>query len=192
MAYFLSDEKWQEWKQIGGSLPDVKITALHIADSEIYVGVYRKGIYTSNNNGESWAALNGDLANLNVRAILKSKGNLLAATDAGIFKNALGQHNWKHVFSGCQIICLNQSQDKIVAGGVLGVLLSADEGEHWNWIHQAGAAHDTALINDKIVVMNISGDLFISDDWGKKLVPRKLFPKRRLFMITHYTLLSIT
>jgi hypothetical protein len=44
---FLSDEKRQKWKQIGGSLPDFKITVLHLADGEIYAGVYRKGIYAS-------------------------------------------------------------------------------------------------------------------------------------------------
>jgi hypothetical protein len=44
---FLSNEKRQEWKQIGGSLPDVKITALHVADGEIYAGVYRQGIFAT-------------------------------------------------------------------------------------------------------------------------------------------------
>jgi hypothetical protein len=101
---------------------------------------------------------------------------LLVATDTGIFKNAIGQRNWKQVFSGCQIISLNQSGSKIVAGGVLGVLLSVDEGEHWDWIHQAGAAHNTALINDKIVIMNISSDLFMSDDWGKSWQLGNYFP----------------
>ncbi len=179
---FLSDEKRQEWKQIGSSLPDVKITVLHLADDEIYAGVYRQGIFVSKNNGENWIALNGDLANLSVRAILKSKGNLLVATDAGIFKSAIGQRNWKQVFSGCQIISLNQSGSKIVASGVLGVLLSADEGEHWNWIHQAGAAHNTTLINDKIIVMNISGDLFTSDDWGKSWHSENYFPREKSYV----------
>jgi len=74
------------------------------------------------------------------------------------------------------ILSFNQSQDKIIAGGVLGVLLSVDEGEHWNWIHEEGAAHNTALINDKIVVMNISGDLFMSADWGKSWHSGNYFP----------------
>lgn len=78
---------------------------------------------------------------------------------------------------------------------MLGVLLSVDEGEHWNWIHAEGAAHNTALINDKIVVMNISGDLFMSDDWGKSWYPGNYFPNAGSYVyetvkVDHYLVLS--
>lgn len=164
---FLSDERGEKWNSIGHGLPDRKITAVHATDDTIIAGVFRHGLYATRDNGESWASLNDNLPNLNIRAILASPDGLLVATDAGIFKSVKGSRSWKTVFSECQIVSLNPGHGKIVAGGVKGVLLSEDQGEHWRWIHQAGAAHTTALLDRKIVVMNISGDLFISNDWGQ-------------------------
>ena len=42
--------------------------------------------------------------------------------------------------------------------------------------NEEGAAHNTALINNKIVVMNISDDLFMSADWGKSWCLGNYFP----------------
>jgi len=164
---FLSDDRRENWSQLGRGLPARKITAMHATDDTIITGVFRHGVYATRDSGESWASLNENLPNLNIRAILASPDGLLVATDAGIFKRAQGSRSWKTVFSECQIVSLNPGHGKIVAGGVKGVLLSEDQGEHWRWIHQAGAAHATALLDRKIVVMNISGDLFTSDDWGQ-------------------------
>ncbi len=164
---FLSDERREKWHPIGRGLPDRKITAVHAAEDTIIAGVFRHGVYVTRNNGETWTSLNDNLPNLNIRAIQSTLDGLLVATDAGIFKRAQDSRSWKPVFTECQIVSLNPGHGKIVAGGVKGVLLSEDQGEHWRWIHRAGAAHTTVLLDRKIVVMNISGDFFTSNDWGQ-------------------------
>jgi photosystem II stability/assembly factor-like uncharacterized protein len=165
---FLSDTKGQDWKQIGSALPEPKITALHLAGTAIYAGVYQKGIYVSHDEGAHWTSLNSDLPDLRVRAIATTTdGTLLVATDRGIFRRSAEQDHWTAVFSEGQVISLNQEGGKLVAGAVTGVLLSEDQGLHWRRIHREGAAHNTALLEGHIVVMNISGDLFLSEDWGK-------------------------
>jgi photosystem II stability/assembly factor-like uncharacterized protein len=164
---FISDDEKQRWTQIGSGLPAKKITALHLSGNEIYAGVYQQGIYVGRDDGAAWQSLNAGLKDLRVRAILRIGGGLLVGTDTGIFKSSPGDKKWTQVFSECQVISLNEDRGRIIAGSVLGVLLSTDGGEHWRWIQQEGAAHNTSILEGKIFVMNISGDLFISPDWGR-------------------------
>jgi photosystem II stability/assembly factor-like uncharacterized protein len=164
---FLSDAQRGAWTQIGTSLPGVKVTAVLGAGDEIYAAVFRQGLFLTKDEGTNWVSQNGDLENLNVRAVLKVEGALLVATDVGIFRRAAGQASWRKVFSGGQMSSLNQAKGRLVAGGARGTVLSVDHGEHWDWISQAGAAHTTEIIDDRIFLMNISGDLLTSDDGGK-------------------------
>src|SRR5688500_2703687 len=97
--------------------------------------------------------------NLRVRAILAVKGGLVVGTDMGIFLNPSGESGWRKVFAGGQIVSLNKAGRRILGGGAFGSVLSQDEGRTWHWIHKQGAAHNTAIIDDRIVLMNISGDL---------------------------------
>jgi photosystem II stability/assembly factor-like uncharacterized protein len=164
---FLSDESRKAWRQIGMTLPGVKITAALSVGSGIYAAVFRHGVHFSPNEGKNWFSQNSDLGNTNVRAILDVDDALLAATDGGISKRPAGQTKWRGVFFGEQIVSLNKNGATIVAGAVSGTLLSTDQGETWQWISRAGAAHSTAIIDEKIVVLNISGDLLISENWGR-------------------------
>jgi photosystem II stability/assembly factor-like uncharacterized protein len=164
---FISDDEKQSWKQIGNGLPGKKIKAFHLSGNEIYAGVYQQGVYVSRDDGAAWQSLNAGLRDLSVRAILRIGGELLVATDTGIFKKSSGQKEWTQPFSGFQVISLNEDQGKIIAGCVQGLLLSADGGDHWGWVLQEGAAHNTSILEGRVFVMNISGDLFVSQDWGQ-------------------------
>lgn len=164
---FIGDPTRQDWAQAGHDLPGAKITALHVAGPDLYVGVYEKGIFVSHDGGRTWGSLNHDVGDLRVRAILKVDAELVVGTDNGIFHSRDGQSRWQRVFAGSQVISLNGEGRKIVGGAASGALLSEDGGEHWRWIQEEGAAHNTAIIDARIVLMNISGDLYVSPDWGR-------------------------
>ncbi len=138
----------------------------HVSNHEIYVGLYRQGVYVSKTNGEDWLSLNEGLPNLSVQGILKVKDELIVATDIGIFKTQDGLKNWKGKFSGAQILSLNEFDGKIIAGTSSGILLSTDGGENWKYIHHEGSIHYTSIVDGKVFAMYISGDVFMSDNWG--------------------------
>jgi photosystem II stability/assembly factor-like uncharacterized protein len=179
---FVSDDKKLDWRQIGSGLPGKKITALHLSGSDIYAGVYQQGIYWSQDDGAVWQTLNADLKDLRVRDVLKVRRELVIATDSGIFQTSSGQAKWIQRFSACQVISLNADQGKIIAGSVLGVLRSMDEGNHWEWIHQQGSAHNSAILDGKIFVMNISNDLLVSEDGGGTWAKCSYSPRERSYV----------
>ena len=170
------------WTRAGIGLPGVKITALHLSDPWLYVGVYQSGIFASDDGGRSWDSLNRGLPDLRVRAIMTIDGGVLVGTDSGIFMNRNGQPAWKRVFAEGQIVDLNKSGRRLVAGGALGTVLSEDEGKTWRWIHRPGAARNTAIIGGRIVLMKISGDLLTSDDWGSTWSSQAYAPRERSYV----------
>lgn len=174
---FLKEEFSSHWQNIGRGLPNEKINALHVAGEEIYAGVYRQGVYMSSNNGKHWVSLNRDLSNLSVQAIHTVGSELLVATDGGIFRTENGRTTWKQTFAGEQAISLQEYQGKIIAGTMSGVLLSHDGGKHWTFIHKKGAVHNTALIKGRVFAMYISGDVFVSENWGESWTACQYAPR---------------
>ena len=164
---FLSDNQKMDWTSIGDSLPNKKINALHVADNvEIYVGVFRQGLYFSSDKGKNWVSLSYDLPDLRVNAILKNEVGLLAGTDYGIFQLKKGASNWQSHSEDVQITSFSIKGEKVVAGTNKGVLMFNNLGQKWEWIHQKGAIHTIAILNNTIVAMYVSSDLFISKNWG--------------------------
>jgi photosystem II stability/assembly factor-like uncharacterized protein len=179
---FATKDNRTRWEHLGRKLPDLKITALHVRGGELLVGVYRRGIYLSEDGGKKWVAMNEDLPNLNVRAILRYKALLLVGTDIGIYKKQDGSENWVERFAGVQISSLNSQDGKIIAGTAAGVMLSENGGDTWKSIHDAGALHNCSIVGGRICAMYISGDLFVSNDWGATWSEANYTPRERSYI----------
>ena len=123
-----------------------------------------KGIFLSKDRGQSWNSLNYNLHDLQIQTFIINNGKLIVGTDSGIFKLLENQHEWIKIFDGVQVISFDTYEGEIVSGTNHGVLLSKNQGEEWNWIHKYGAVHNISVLNRKIVIMYISGDLFITND----------------------------
>jgi photosystem II stability/assembly factor-like uncharacterized protein len=174
---YLSDQEKTAWQRIGHMLPNPKINAIDIKGNTIVVSVFQSGVYLSTNGGQLWQSLNQGLTDLNVMCVLFDEESLLVGTDSGIFKFDLVDNIWQKVFEHNQIVSLNKANGKIIAGSTGGILMSEDNGINWNWIHQKGAIHNTAILNDRIFGMYISNDLYVSDDWGKNWTLAAYNPK---------------
>lgn len=181
MNLFLSRNNRRSWQQIGNALPNHKINALHISGKDIFVGVYNSGIYKSANNGRSWQSLNFNLPNLRVQAILTLGTIIYVGTDIGIFRLNKSENKWVALFKDIQVLSLAESEGKIVAGTSQGTLLSSDKGQRWQWIHKNGAIHYSIFINEKIIEMYLSGDVFISSDYGSSWKEVEYSPRDRSY-----------
>ena len=163
---FISQGNVSEWKPIGESLPNPKINALHISEEEIFVGVYEKGIYTTKNEGKSWESINYNLTNLAVQSIFKLQDKLFIGTDDGIFTLQPSENTWKPTDVKAQVLSIYEYEGRLIAGTSQGTLLSNDEGKSWEWIRKEGAVHYTHNVENRIVELLLTGELFFSDDWG--------------------------
>lgn len=166
MGLFMSEHNLTDWNDVSNSLSGKKINALYLSENTIFVGVYNQGIFESNDQGVTWNSLNYDLANLRVRAIIKLSHQLYVGTDDGIFTLNNEQQTWSHLFKSVQVNSFNEYKGNIVAGTNFGVLLSSQSGETWDWIHELGAVHNTAILDGKIAIMYFSGDVYMSNEWG--------------------------
>lgn len=176
-SLLISEGNMTRWKSIGTLLPHPKISALEVIDKEIFICVFQHGLYSSQDNGLSWINHNQNIPDVKILDILSTQSELLIATDSGIYKSVNGTQEWKQVFSSRQAVSLQQSEDKIIAGTTGGVVLSTNNGETWESIHKKGAIHNTAILDGVIFAMYISGDLFVSDDWGKTWTEAFYSPK---------------
>ncbi len=155
------------WQQIGDGLPNPKITALVVDDPIIYVGVYEAGIFKTEDNGNTWQSLNNNLKDLSAISILPFGNEILLGQNFGIMKASIVDFEWKEVYQSVQTVEIRKSGDKFLAGTQRGILISADNGETWNWISNDKSIHNLAVLDEKIVGMYISHGTEISEDWGK-------------------------
>lgn len=167
LGLFISESNRTKWKPVGKDLPGKKINALQVYDGKIYVGIYQEGIYMSKDGGEQWISINKNLKDLRIQSILKQKDFFLVGTDSGLLKYDFKQNTWNAVLDGEQVVSLNFDAGKIIAGTTAGVFLSNDNGSSWSSIHQEGALHNTAILDGLIIAMYISGDLYVSGNWGE-------------------------
>lgn len=174
---FLLGSGEKSWKSIGEKLPNQKITSLMVDNKTIYAAVYQKGIYVSTDRGNQWTSFNFNLPNRRVKALTLCADRVFAGTDAGIYELEKGASAWVNRFEGPQIVSLNRGGSFLVAGTSSGTLRSLDNGRNWTWIHQKGAAHNTAILSNLSVIMNISSGLFISDDRGNAWTEARYEPR---------------
>lgn len=177
MGIFISSENKSKWKSIGDQLPDKKINAMHISGEWIYVGLYRQGLYQSNNEGLTWESLNYNLKNLNVQSILNIDKQLLVGTDDGIFMLNHNTNLWKETDIKSQVLSIYQYNGTLVAGTSLGTVISKDKGDRWEWIRKEGSVHYTHNIGKRVIELVLNGDVVYTDDWGANWTQTQYEPR---------------
>lgn len=179
---FMTENNKSSWKDIGKGLPSKKINTLYVSGDEIYIGLYHEGVTMWKLNSPYWNSYNNNLPNRNVLAIVKVKDELVVGTDMGIFKSSGHIQSWTGKHIGEQCVSLNISGDTLYAGTVKGVMMSKDSGETWAYIQKGGAIHTTILQERKIFASYTSGDLYMSDNWGRTWNKIAYSPREQTFV----------
>lgn len=169
---FISDPERQSWRQLDTtSLPDNGISSLYVDRGNIYVGVYKNGIYVSKNVGKSWVSLNHNLKGERVKSILRTGNELWIGTDTGIYALADGTEVWRQISDKPQMRGLLKVGENFVAGTYEGISVSNDNGKTWNVVNRKIKPSKLSVVDGKIIAMDTEEGLELSEDMGKTWKP---------------------
>ncbi len=123
--------------------PDKRIEEIFPGQSSLYGYTQGVGFFTELQGSGIWITIGNTLEGRAVRTLVEAPdGSVLVGSDTGIYKSTDGCKSWKHVFKGDMVTSIIFADKYLFAGGLQGLLRSANGGEHWNLVN---ALHGRAL-----------------------------------------------
>jgi photosystem II stability/assembly factor-like uncharacterized protein len=171
---YRSSDNGANWKPANTGLPNANMMCFAACGSNLFAATYGQGVYMSTNNGDNWKPVNkGFPKDVCVLCLAAAQTSLFAGTEMdGIFLSTNNGSQWKAVNSGVpetEIHCLLVSgarvfagtgggHDALMSGGDVkhiyhgaGVLVSSDNGAHWNAIKSGlRPAPDIPLLKGRV------------------------------------------
>lgn len=113
--------------------------AYHPATTTLYTGTALHGVYKSTNDGISFVPANGGIESFRVRCLALAPGSdqilYTGSFSDGLYKTINGGTSWTHLASfpepGALVIAVTPSGNRVYAGTIGGVYMSADGGNTW-------------------------------------------------------------
>lgn len=116
--------------------PDKRIEEIFPGHTTMYGYTQGVGFFTEIQGSGIWLAVGNTLEGRAVRTLVEAPdGSVLVGSDTGIYKSTDGCKSWKQVFKGYMVSSIISADKFLFAGGMQGLLRSADGGEHWDLIH---------------------------------------------------------
>lgn len=145
------------WVPCNEGLVDKRVAALYVQDGVLYAKT-DNGVLKSENNGDNWITLNGDLPqNSQIANTIFTSGNkLYVGTNTGeIFERVNSKEKWKRIDlilpkESVDVIC--KVNDTWYAGHIHGLLKSNNYGKNWVDISGELTGYDAWLESYKMVV----------------------------------------
>lgn len=161
--------------------PDKRIEEIFPGRASLYGHTAGVGFFTELQGSGIWIHVGNTLEGRSVRTLVEAPdGSVLVGSDTGIYKSTDGCKSWQHVFKGDMVTSIIFVDKFVFAGGLQGLLRSADGGRHWDLIEaqngralQIGSFENgvTALFegvtpNKDSTQSRIINDLLVSTDSG--------------------------
>lgn len=163
---FWSSAQWIPSKGPNGG----KITSLAINGPSIFAGTWGGGIYLSDNNGESWEAVNNGLPDKKFVVSLAVKGSRLFAGistlpgSTSIYISNNKGASWSLFSTGAisnpYVYALTVSDSLLFTGTNKGVLVSGDNGVSWSQVNEGLPA------NAYVYSLTVSGSSLFAGTWS--------------------------
>jgi photosystem II stability/assembly factor-like uncharacterized protein len=148
---YLSKDNGNSWEQARNGLEQnifgedttfysIECLAVDSNTGSIYAGTFGGGVFLSDDNGNSWNAINNGLTNTSVLSIAIDESNIYAGTlEGGVFISDNSGGSWTQINNGLSesengltIESMAINGNSIFAGTQgLGVYLSTDNGSNW-------------------------------------------------------------
>jgi photosystem II stability/assembly factor-like uncharacterized protein len=164
------------------SIGTVEIRSLAAGGNVAFAGTDLLGIFRSNNNGNSFTAMNTGMGSKWIQAIAVDGATIFAGTaDAGIFRSTNNGNNWMAVNSGLgsmDITALLITGGEIYAGTYdSGVYLSTDNGLSWEGFNMGLISPSITCLgklNNYLFAGTRDAGVFYYDSWDNMWVPFSL------------------
>jgi len=148
------------WSAQSSGLPGKsRVISLWSQNNRMFAGLYRGGLYYTDNGGDSWQRFLGYPADTNIRALTSYAGVVYAGTDNGIYRINSTADTWERVLEGQQINSFTVDVEHIYAATNKGVSRSRDGG-NWIAIYNRGAIRRVSRCENDIMIVNYSGQVY--------------------------------
>ncbi|MDE0185433.1 MAG: hypothetical protein OXP71_08240 [Candidatus Poribacteria bacterium] len=141
---FYSTNGSASWRKLTRLREDLGITSVALISDALYIGRPEKGIFRSDDGGESWTPINDGLIYTDIQRLIVSGRTLFAKTPDSIFRLKAGEISWTKLVI-VDAWKLNTAESKITGFAVAGdiiyaatadgdLLRSRDMGDWWKSI----------------------------------------------------------
>ncbi len=125
------------WTKKETNLSD--ISHVFFGQSGPYFSIYGDGVYKEMLQGSGvWMPINGNLVDRSIRTLIeRPNGDLLVATESGIYRSKDSGVNWEHVMNKPEVNGIVEHNGTLVATYYQGIARSTDGGTNWEHVLQA-------------------------------------------------------
>lgn len=123
------------WQQADFGLPTKGILKIVIKKNFLFVGVYKEGVFRSNDNGDTWIAVNNGISDLWISDISIQDDTLYAVSRSDLMRSTDNGDNWEKICANPFVgivrqFIVNESAVILCTGGS-GIWISADNYNSW-------------------------------------------------------------
>lgn len=137
----------------GATNPADIIQGIYSIDNEIYVGIYRFGLFKSTDEGVSWTQINNGIINKDILSVNGSDLMIVSTSFGGITVTYNKGESWVNLSDGLNnssITALLSTENKLFAGTYgSGIFRSEDGGENWTKLN-----HPNLYVGDLLSAHN--------------------------------------
>ena len=144
------------WQQMT-RLEDPGITAVAFINDALYIGRPDKGIFRSDDDGESWIPINDGLAYRDIQRLIVSGSTLFAKTPNGVFRLKAGENSWTKLVI-VDAWKLNTAESDITGFTVSGEIIYAATGDG-DLLRSRDMGDWWASIKPKKAIQRLDGEL---------------------------------
>ncbi|MGA2297157.1 MAG: T9SS type A sorting domain-containing protein [FCB group bacterium] len=159
---YKSTNKGLDWVQ-NDIWKNVRINAIIVKGSNIYIGTDTNGIFYSSDNGINWVPCNEGLTDKRISALLINDNNLFAGTRNGVYLSKNNGTNWIAVnegLSNTDVVSFTSSETNIFSRTSNGyIFYTDDKGKNWKLINEG-------LKNTQIQTFIAKGDKIFAGTKG--------------------------
>lgn len=148
------------WQRVNGLPRSVTKAVTTNARGDIFVGVFRLGVFRSSDSGQTWQAINTRLtSNLVYSLDFNSQGDIFAATAVGVFRSHDNGEHWALRTKGMgettiRVLAFNRNGDVFAGGHKL--FRSMNNGD--NWTELTGLPEGAEVLS---LAINSTGMIFV-------------------------------
>ncbi len=192
---YISKNRGQDWQQLNNFKQENTgaITAITGNGNSFWIGTDKKGVYKTEDGGESFSTANEGLSDPKITDLLIDGSNNLYATtwDQGFFVSSNGGETWTKQIQGLQkdaqaddlklphFNVSAKNKDTVFLGAFDGLFKSENSGKNWQFLETLSlgtvVSYDISpnYINDQTVaIVTYVGNFYLSEDGGKTWIPR--------------------